>query len=113
MAVVVRLMQSLPLIIALVVLALVVYFVVSWLRSPTRAKEILIQFFTVLTIVLSVFFALASIYAWFENNEPVLELTVSFLVVSLLALGITRICRRVFLKHHPHYVDKGIDVKFL
>lgn len=113
MAIVVRLMQSLPLVIFLVVLALVIYFAVSWSRSPTRAKEILIQFFTVFTLVLSGFFTLASIYAWFENNGAVLELTTSFLVVSLIALGITRICRRVFLKHHPHYKDKGMDVKFL
>lgn len=113
MSIVVRLLQSLPLVIFLVVLALVVYFVVSWLRSPTRAKEVLIQFFTVFTLVLSAFFVLASIYAWFEHNGAVLELTLSFLVVALIAFGITRLCRWRFVKHHPHYKDKGIDIEFL
>lgn len=113
MAIVVRLLQSLPLVIVLLVLACVIYFVVSWLRSPTRAKEILIQFFTVLNCVLSVLFALASAYALFEGNWTVLELTGSFLVVALLALAITRICRWRFVKHNPHYKDKGMHVTFL
>ena len=34
MALVARLLQSLPLVIVLVILALVIYFVVSWARSP-------------------------------------------------------------------------------
>lgn len=113
MGVIVRLLQSLPLVIFLAILALVIYFVVAWLRSPMRAKEILIQFFTVLTLVLSGFFLLASAYALFEDNGPVLELTVSFAVVSLVALGITRLCRWRFVKHHPHYKNKSMHVKFL
>lgn len=113
MSIVVRLLQSLPLVILLIVLALVIYFVVSWLRSPTRAKEILIQFFTVITLVLSAFFLLASAYAFFESNWAVLELTGSFLVVSVLALAITRFCRWRFVKHNPHYKDKSMHVRFL
>lgn len=112
MAIVVRVLQSLPLIIFLVVLALVIYFVVSWLRSPQRAKEVLIQFFTVFNIILSVFFGLASLYALFEHNDPVLELTASFLVVALLALGITRICRARFVKNNPHYKDKPANTEW-
>lgn len=113
MALIVRLLQSLPLVIFLIVLAIVIYFVVSWLRSPTRAKEVLIQFFTVLNLILSGFFLLASAYALFEHNQPVLELTGSFLVVALIALGITRVCRWRFVKHHPHYKDKSVHVRFL
>ena len=44
MALVARLLQSLPLVIVLVILALVIYFVVSWARSPERAKEVLYSF---------------------------------------------------------------------
>ena len=112
MAIFARLMQSLPLIIALIVLAVVVYFVVSWLRSPERAKEVLIKLFTVLTGVLSIFFALASLYALLEGNGNVLELTGSFLAVALVALGITRVCRWRFVKNHPHYKDKSMPVTY-
>ena len=65
MALIARLLQSLPLVIFLAVLAVVIYFFVSWLRSPQRAKEILIQVFTVLNTALSAFFLLASAYALF------------------------------------------------
>ena len=54
MALVARLLQSLPLVIVLVILALVIYFVVSWARSPERAKEVLIKFFTVFNSILSI-----------------------------------------------------------
>ena len=74
MALVARLLQSLPLVIVLVILALVIYFVVSWARSPERAKEVLIKFFTVFNSILSIFFLLATAYAFFEGNQPVLEL---------------------------------------
>lgn len=113
MAIIARLLQSLPLVILLVVLALVIYFVVSWVRSPQRAKEVLIQFFTVFNIILSAFFLLASAYAFFEGNQSVLELTGSFLVVAVLALIITRICRWRFVKNNPHYMDKSQKVTFL
>ena len=56
MALVARLLQSLPLVIVLVILALVIYFVVSWARSPERAKEVLIKFFTVFNSILLIFF---------------------------------------------------------
>ena len=65
MALVARLLQSVPLVIALVVLAIVVYVFVAWVKSPLRAKEILIKLFTVIKIVLSFAFGLASLYAFF------------------------------------------------
>lgn len=113
MGLLVRMLQSLPLVIALIVLAIVIYFVVSWMHSPTRAKEVLIQFFTVISLIISGFFLLASAYAFLEQNQPVLELTVPFLIVGLGALIITRICRWRFVKNHPHYKDKSMHVKFL
>lgn len=113
MAILARIFQSVPLVIALVVLAIAVYLFVAWLRSPLRAKEILIKMFTVLTIVLSVAFGLASLYAFAEANMKVLEITGSFLVVSLLALGITRLCRWRFVKNHPQYKNKALPTKYL
>lgn len=113
MSVVVRLLQSLPLIIFLAVLAGVIYLVVSWVKSPARAKEILIEFFTVFTIGLCVFFALATAYTLLEHNQPIFELAVSFLVVAAVALGITQLCRWRFIKHNPHYKYKRTRAKLL
>lgn len=113
MAIIARILQSVPLVIALVVLAVVVYLFVAWLKSPLRAKEILIKMFTVITIVLSVIFGLASLYAFAESNVKVLEITGSFLVVALLALGITRLCRWRFVRNHPQYKNKALPTKYL
>ena len=108
MGAIARLGQSLPLVIALVVLAVGIYFFVSWTKSPMRAKEVLIKVFTILTLVLSGFFLLASLYALFENNWSVLELT-----GMLIALAITRICRWRMLKRHPEYKDKRYPTEYL
>ena len=107
----VRLFRALPLLAILAVLAGVVYVFVSWRRSPVRAKEILIKLFTALNGTLSIFFALASLYAWGDGNTDVLELFLSFLLVALIALAITRICRAVFLKHNPGYREKPMRTK--
>lgn len=113
MGLLVRMLQSLPLVIVLIILAIVIYFVVSWMHSPTKAKEVLIRFFTVISIVISAFFLLASAYAFLESNVPVLEITVPFLIVGVLCLIITRICRWRFVKNHPNYKDKSMHVRFL
>lgn len=113
MGAIARLGQSLPLVIALVVLAVGIYFFVSWTKSPMRAKEVLIKVFTILTLVLSGFFLLASLYALFENNWSVLELTGMFLAIALIALAITRICRWRMLKRYPEYKDKRYPTEYL
>ena len=84
----------------------VVYVVAMFLYSPTKAKEILIKLFTFLMSVLSAFFALASLYALFEGNIDVLELTASFLATTLVGLAVTLLCRRTFIKHNPNYRKK-------
>lgn len=108
-----RLLQSLPLVIVLIILAIVVYFVVSWLRSPRHAKAALIKLFTVLTIALSVVFALASAYALLENNMVVLELTGGFLAVAVVALIVTRICRWCFVKNNPNFRWESTETHYL
>ncbi len=95
--------RSLPLVIALVVLAIVVYFTISWVKSPMKAKEILIKLFLILCSAISIFFVLASIYALVEDNTAVFELAASCAVVGVVGLVITLICRHFFIKHHPHY----------
>lgn len=112
MAIIARLLQSVPLVIALIVIAVVAYLFISWVRSPLRAKEILIKMFTVITIALSAAFGLASLYAFAEHNMKVLEITGTFLVVALIALGITRLCRWRFVRNHPQYKNKALPTKF-
>lgn len=104
----VRLTRALPLLAILAVVAVVVYLVVSWRRSPARAKEILIKAFTAINGVLSAFFALASIYALVDRNLDVFDLFFTFFLTAAIALGITLICRAVFLKHNPAYRFKPV-----
>lgn len=104
-----RLSRSIPLVIALIVLALVIYYVVSYRRSPTRAKEVLIQVFTVVCSAIAAFFALVSLYAIADGNVPVLELAASFAIVGAVGLLVTLVCRQVFKRHHPHYRRKATD----
>ena len=98
-----RLSRSIPLVIALAVIAVIAYFVLQFKYSPPRAKSILARVFTWLTGVLSAFFALACAYAAFDGNIAVLELFATFLGATLICLVITRICHAVLVKHHPEY----------
>ncbi len=106
-----RLSRIVPLLILLAVVAGVVYLVVAYRHSPNRAKEILIKLFTALTGALSVFFLLVSAYAWFEHNDAVFDLAFSFLITVLVGLVVTRICRAVFLRHHPSYRKKPMKTE--
>ena len=108
MQILIRLIQSLPLVIALVVLAVVVYVVVSWAQSPQRAKEVLIKLFLVLSGVLSIGSALATLYGVLEHNENATWFFAAFLIVGLVALLITLICRWRFRTNHPHYRSKPL-----
>lgn len=98
-----RLSRVLPLIIVLVILAIVLYFVIAYVKTPTRAKEILIKVFTVVCTIISVVFALGSIYAWVDNNMPVFELALSCFIIGIVGLAVTLICKFIFVKNHPHY----------
>lgn len=100
-----RLSRVVPLIVALAVVALVVYAVVSAVRDSTRAKEVLIAMFTWLCGALAAFFAVAALYALVERNDAVLELAASFAAVGLTGLGLTRWCHHVFVRNHPHYKE--------
>ncbi len=110
-AVIARLYRIIPLVIVLAIIALAVYFVVSYRSSPNRAKEVLIKSFTWLTGILSGFFALASLYALLERNYFALDIMASFLAVTLIALGIVLVCKAVFLKHHPQYRKKPMKTE--
>lgn len=88
------------------VVAVVVYLIMSFRYSSEKAKAILIKVFTWMCIVLSVAFGIVTLYALFEQNEPVIELAGSCLAVALIGLAVTRICNRVFRKNHPRYGEE-------
>lgn len=98
--------RILPVVLAIALVAGIIYVVMVARTSPERAKEVVIAFFTWTFIALAVFFGLACLYALAENNAPVLDLALSFVIVALVGLGITRLCNRRFLKNHPHYIPK-------
>lgn len=108
MGLVARLSRVVPLMLVLALAAGVIYLVVTYRHSPARAKEVLIQMFTWLCGVLSGFFALASLYALFDNAPAVLDLTLSFMAVTLVGLAITRLANRRFLKRNPSYRKKRL-----
>ena len=102
----IRLYRIIPLLILLAVVAAVVYVIMSFRYSSDRAKAALITVFTWLCSILSVFFALVTVYALFEHNTTVIELAGSCLATTLVGLVITRICNHVFKKNHPHYGEE-------
>lgn len=108
MGLIARLSRIVPLIILLALVAGVIYLVVTYRHSPARAKEVLIQVFTWVCGIISGFFALASVYAFFDHAPAVLDLTLSFMVVGLVGLAITRLCNRRFLKNNPNYRKKRL-----
>ena len=101
-----RLSRIVPLLVLLALVAAVVYLVVSYRRSPARAKEVLIQAFTWICGILAAFFGIVSLYALFEGNGAVLDLAVSFMAVGLVGLVVVLCCNYAFLKHNPNYKKK-------
>lgn len=99
--IVIRLYRLVPLIVALAIVAVVAYAVISYYRSPQRAKEILIAVFSRLSVGGIALSLLATAYALFDGNPLVAELAASCAVVFAVCLGITLACRAVFLRHHP------------
>ena len=109
----IRLYRILPLLVLLAVIAVVVYLIMSFRYSSDKAKAVLIKVFTWLCAILSIAFALVTVYALFEQNVPVIELTGSCLAVTVIGLVITRICNAVFRKNHPHYGEQVTQATFV
>lgn len=103
-----RLSRVVPLLIIMAVAAGLIYVVVTYRHSPARAKEVLIKVFAWLNGIAIGFFALVSLYAFFDNAPAVLDLSLSFMAVGLVGLAITRLCNWRFLKHNPAYRKKRL-----
>ena len=102
----IRLYRILPLLVVLAVVAVVVYLIMSFRYSSDKAKAALIKVFTWLCGILSIAFGVITVYALFEQNQPVVELVGSCLAVTLIGLVITRICNYIFKKNHPRYGEE-------
>ena len=59
----------------------------------------LIKIFTWFNGIVVGFFALVSVYAFFDNAPAVLDLSLSFMVVGLVGLLVTRLANWRFLAH--------------
>ena len=92
-----RLSRVVPLLIVMAVAAGLIYVVVTYRHSPARAKEVLIKIFTWFNGIVVGFFALVSVYAFFDNAPAVLDLSLSFMVVGLVGLLVTRLANWRFL----------------
>lgn len=108
-----RLARGLPVLVALLVAAGLIYVVAAWRTSPNRAKVILIRMFMVLCAAVSVFFLFAAGYAAIDNNPTAVEIALTFMLPGLLGLGITFACRAVFLRHHPQYAHKPVRAEYI
>lgn len=106
-----RLSRIIPLLLVLAFIAGVVYLVVTFRYSASKAKEVLLRAFTWLTGSLSAAFLLLALYALGERNEAVFELWASFFATAAIGLAITRICHAVFIRNHPHYKRKPVKSK--
>lgn len=106
MAVLARLSRVVPLLGILAALGIIVYLVASMRYTSPRAKEIVLKMFTWVFAAISIFFALACLYALIEHNIAVLELMATFMGTGLVGLGITRWCNHIFLKNNPSFRNK-------
>ena len=102
----IRLYRILPLLAVMALVAVVVYLIMSFRYSSEKAKAVLIKVFTWMCAILSVAFGIITLYAAFEQNQPVIELAGSCLAVTLIGLVVTRICNYIFKKNHPRYGEE-------
>lgn len=104
-----RLSRVVPLLIIMAVAAGLIYVVVTYRHSPARAKEVLIKIFTWFNGASSSAFSPWCRCTPFSTMAPaVLDLSLSFMIVGLVGLLITRIANWRFLKHNPNYRKKRL-----
>ena len=107
-----RLSRVVPLLIVMAVAAGLIYVVVTYRHSPARAKEVLIKIFTWFNGIVVGFFALVSVYAFFDNAPAVLRSVAQLMVVGLAASSsrasptgassrITPTTAKAPRRHHP------------
>ena len=105
----IRLTRVAPFLAFLAVLAVVIYLIARFRFPSARAKQIVIDTFTGISIVLCIVLGLITLMSVLDNNLFAVELFGSFLVAALLGLLIVRLCNRSFLKKYPQYKHRPED----
>ena len=103
-----RLSRVVPLLIVMSVAAGLFYVWVTYRHSPAGARKARSNICTWFSGIVVGFFALVSVYAFFDNAPAVLDLSLSFMVVGLVGLLVTRLANWRFLAHHPNYRKKRL-----
>ncbi len=106
----IRLTRIAPFAAFLVALAVLIYLIARFRFPSARAKQIVIDFFTVISVVLCIVLGIITLLTVLDNNIFAGELFGSFLVAALLGLIIVRVCNWRFLKKYPQYKHRPEDV---
>ena len=99
----IRLTRIVPFVIFLAILAVVIYLIARFRFPSARAKQIVIDFFTDICVVLCIGLALITLLTVLDNNTFAVEIFGSFLAAAVLGLIVVRICNWSFLKKYPQY----------
>ncbi len=105
----IRLTRIVPFVIFLAVLALVIYFIARFRFPSARAKQIVIEFFTAICVILCVALGVITLLTVLDNNVFAVEIFGSFLAAAVLGLVVVRICNWRFLKKYPQYKHRPND----
>ena len=99
----IRLTRIVPFVIFLAVLAVVIYLVARFRFPSARAKQIVIDFFSVICIVLCIVLGFITLLTVLDKNEFAVEIFGSFWAAAVLGLVVVRLCNWRFLKKYPQY----------
>lgn len=105
----IRLTRIVPFVIFLAVLAVVIYLVARFRFPSARAKQIVIDFFTVICVALCIVLGVITLLTVLDGNTFAVEIFGSFLAAAVLGLVIVRICNWRFLKSYPQYKHRPED----
>ena len=102
----IRLTRIVPFVIFLAVLAVIIYLIARFRFPSARAKQIVIDFFTAICVVLCVALGFITLLTVLDSNAFAVEIFGSFLAAAVLGLIAVRICNWRFLKKYPQYKRK-------
>ena len=99
----IRLTRIVPFVIFLAILAVFIYLIARFRFPSARAKQIVIDFFTAICVVLCIGLAVITLLTVLDKNTFAVEIFGSFLAAAVLGLIVVRICNWSFLKKYPQY----------
>ena len=108
---IVAIFRMMPLEIAIGIIAVVGYLILSQKKGASVAKEFFIKLVLYVNYALGAAFLIITLYAILDKNMAVVELSGACLILCALALAAALIAKRVFLKNRPGYRWKRINFK--